>query len=117
MYLLVYGRHSKKWGFPKGRCEYDESTAQTAMRELREETGIRLSRLDINTYIRFNDNMYYVVEIDDIDSYPTRIEDRDEIEEVRWFTTDEMLRLTHEQGNYGLNQFKSKIIDRSQDNA
>ena len=117
MYLLVYGRNSKKWGFPKGRCEYEETTAQTALRELKEETGIRLTRLDINTYIRFNDNMYYMVDIDDPDMYPICIEDRNEIEEARWFATDEMLRLTHEQGNYGLNQFKTRIIDRSQDNA
>jgi len=117
LYLLVYGRHSKKWGFPKGRCEYQETTAQTALRELREETGIRLTRLDIDTYLQFNDNIYYVVEIQDRDLYPICIEDRNEIEEARWFTTDEMMRMSHEQGNYGLNQFKTRITTRSQDNA
>ncbi len=39
-YLLIQ-HHAGHWAFPKGHAEPGESEAQTALRELREETGIR----------------------------------------------------------------------------
>lgn len=40
-YLLVQS-YSNRWGFPKGHIEGDETTYETAQRELKEETGIDL---------------------------------------------------------------------------
>jgi 8-oxo-dGTP pyrophosphatase MutT (NUDIX family) len=40
--LLVQGRKSKKWGFPKGHQHEDETIFQTAQREMMEETGIEV---------------------------------------------------------------------------
>lgn len=39
-YLLLKSATSNFWGFPKGHVEGDESDVQTAMREIREETGL-----------------------------------------------------------------------------
>lgn len=39
-YLLIQ-HHAGHWSFPKGHAEPGESEAQTALRELHEETGIR----------------------------------------------------------------------------
>lgn len=39
-YLLLKQRHSGFWSFPKGHMEAWEGEADTAMRELREETGL-----------------------------------------------------------------------------
>lgn len=44
-YLIVYERFSQCWSLPKGHMEPGETEAQTALRELLEETGL-IARLD-----------------------------------------------------------------------
>lgn len=51
--LLDYGKH---WDYPKGHLEEGESAWQAAVRELREETGIR----QVDRVTRFEENMHYV---------------------------------------------------------
>ena len=48
--LLVKGKVKGKWGPPKGKIENKETTQIAAMRELYEETGIKL---DINNAVRY----------------------------------------------------------------
>lgn len=43
--FLLIQHHAGHWAFPKGHAERGESDAQTALRELREETGISDVRL------------------------------------------------------------------------
>lgn len=40
--LLIQHRAAGYWGFPKGRPEKDETAEETAIRELREETGLEV---------------------------------------------------------------------------
>lgn len=55
-FLLLYHGHSY-WNFPKGKMEGSERSWQTALREVREETGLRSSELklmeDFKTYEKF----------------------------------------------------------------
>ena len=46
-YLLVYENYSQCWSIPKGHMEMGETEAETAQRELLEETGLT-ARLDPN---------------------------------------------------------------------
>lgn len=39
-FLLVQSQKTKEWTFPKGHPEVEETEIQSALRELREETGI-----------------------------------------------------------------------------
>ena len=39
LFLLIYDRHGA-WSFPKGHCDPGETSQQTAVREVFEETGI-----------------------------------------------------------------------------
>ncbi len=55
-YLLLY--HGRGyWNFPKGKMEKEERSWQTALREIREETGLRSSELrfqpNFKTFERF----------------------------------------------------------------
>jgi tRNA nucleotidyltransferase (CCA-adding enzyme) len=50
-FLLVQSKIENEWSFPKGHPEAGETEIQSALRELREETGI--------TYITFINNISY----------------------------------------------------------
>lgn len=39
-FLIVKNKQGRNWGFPKGHVELGESEEQTALREVREETGL-----------------------------------------------------------------------------
>jgi 8-oxo-dGTP pyrophosphatase MutT (NUDIX family) len=40
LFLLVYSKRNREWGFAKGHIEQSETEIQTAKREIEEETGI-----------------------------------------------------------------------------
>ena len=44
--LLIKHKHGGHWSFPKGHVEKGESETDTALREIREETGLTVSLLD-----------------------------------------------------------------------
>jgi len=44
-FLLIKNHRSANWGFPKGHVENYETAEQTARREIREETGLRVRLL------------------------------------------------------------------------
>ncbi|MFW5866132.1 MAG: bis(5'-nucleosyl)-tetraphosphatase [Nanoarchaeota archaeon] len=45
-YLLIRSAKGKMWGYPKGKQDPDELDVETARREVKEETGITVKRLD-----------------------------------------------------------------------
>lgn len=45
-FLLVKNKNGSHWGFPKGHIEEGESEQQTAVREVREETGLTVEVLE-----------------------------------------------------------------------
>ena len=89
-YLLVQGRYSGKWSFPKGHANPNEDPLTCARREITEETG----QTNIPTpveYIRTPYGNYYVF------LYPTTFEatpiDVGEIMDTRWVTLEEIDKL------------------------
>jgi len=100
--LLDYGKH---WDYPKGHLEEGETAWQAAVRELREETGIR----QVDRVGRFERDMHYVFHsskkgmVTKTVTYflgRTRAEDvkvSDEHEGFAWLPYEEALeRLTYE---------------------
>ena len=84
------------WSFPKGKREGDESDEETALRELREETGL-IGRLgeELPT-ARYTDHRgrakqvrYWVAEIDSDDGFRPG----EEVDQLRWVSPAEALRL------------------------
>ena len=55
-FLLIKNRRSNHWGFPKGHMERGETQAETAAREVLEETGVH-----INIYSDFNYESCYKI--------------------------------------------------------
>ena len=86
-YLLVKGRQTGIWSFPKGHSTDGESSLECAKREIYEETGIQLVE-EHRRVIRLKGGVYFVFQLTDIPQhYPT---DTREIEETRWLTKEEM---------------------------
>lgn len=99
--LMVYGRHSLKWGPPKGRANDGEKLVDTAIRETAEETGYQFALDDL---VNFNESskfhiilskiMFFIVIIDennDIDGVNVFApSDTNEIAEVKWINIDEI---------------------------
>ena len=100
--LLVFGKKSRKWGFPKGHMELGETEEETALRELREETGIRWTH-GLETRLRFRNNIYFIVEASRTwINANLQICDRQEIETIAWFDYDDLTRLAESDCNFGL---------------
>ena len=45
-YLILFQKGSKTWSFPKGHIEFYETQEETAIREVREETGLEVTLID-----------------------------------------------------------------------
>lgn len=116
-YLLIQ-HQAGHWAFPKGHAEPGESETQTALRELREETGICDVTLRADMHItetyRFSRNgqavektVRYFVGL--VRSSAVRIQD-EEIRDYRWATYEEARALlTYEQARHSLEEARRLI--------
>ena len=115
-YLLIKNRRSAHWGFPKGHIEPGESKIDTAIREVMEETGLK-----INIYPDFCEFSEYTIqgriekavaiflaETTQLD-YTLQVE---EIEECGWFTfEDAMQTLNYENDKRILIKAKRYLLE------
>lgn len=87
--LLIRHKAGSHWAFPKGHVEKNENEFQTAIREVREETGVKAQ---INTHFRtvisysssrkvLKDVVYFAAVLPSIQK--TRAQES-EIQEVKW---------------------------------
>jgi 8-oxo-dGTP pyrophosphatase MutT (NUDIX family) len=85
---LIRNKWSKKWGFPKGGVEKNESLKSAAQRETFEETGlfIKISNSD-NSY-RINKTTYFIKLLEN--KLKMNPKDKNEILDSRWFNIKEL---------------------------
>lgn len=85
--ILIVQSNGKLWGCPKGTIKKNEKIKDCAIREVSEETGIKLDKdlLKIQTEIK-NKATYYFVEMDEID---LEIQDKtdNDVNSLGWIKT------------------------------
>ena len=110
-FLLIRNRRSAHWGFPKGHIELGETEEETAIREVFEETGLKIrivpgfvkkSEYTIQGKIEKSVSIF-LAETDETE-YKLQEE---EIEECGWFAYNDALRiLNYENDKYILTEAK-----------
>jgi 8-oxo-dGTP pyrophosphatase MutT (NUDIX family) len=102
--LLVRGRKSKKWSFPKGHKNRGETYIDCAVRETYEEAGVDLEGVLPIAYQRLSVGEYYFYDLPS--EITPSIRDTEEITEARWMSVDDM---RGEPCNVDVNNFLSRL--------
>ena len=108
LFLIVYSKKSRKWGFPKGGMEQNETVQETAIREFYEETGYKFKfHPNLSKVFQYFNNLYYIVTIlnPKEDLRETSIQDTEEILEKKWVSKDDLYDLSPSKCNMGLKQW------------
>jgi 8-oxo-dGTP pyrophosphatase MutT (NUDIX family) len=100
--LLVKDSRSKKWSFPKGRFELEETIFQTAVRETFEETKLAY----LTDYTAISDSIYvcdryYIIfaKVNKDYNKELRADISWNVEEIKWFSKSELLELKNRDKN------------------
>jgi 8-oxo-dGTP diphosphatase len=108
--LLVHRPRYDDWTLPKGKLDPGETFGQAALREVREETGLRcaLGRELASTEYRDSKGRAKVVRYWEMTVEGGAFEPNDEVDEVRWLDLGEALeQLTYERDQDVLAQLAS----------
>jgi len=89
-FLLVKGRKTQKWSFPKGHPYNEEDGIECAEREALEETGLRFN-VDPNRFITLATGRYYMVSANQELKSFTR--DSREIMQTGWFSHKDLQKM------------------------
>ena len=89
--LLVRGRRSGKWSFPKGHCKSEENDLECALRELKEETGLEVGDAKYSSYHKLRGGGYFVFPVEGTPI--TKICDYWEIKEIKWWSISSLPQL------------------------
>ncbi len=94
--LLVLGKISNKWSFPKGELMDNETFIDGAIRELYEETGIVIEKeiLENALTIKTEYTTYFKVDLEEFGFVPNpKIIDRKEIKKCKFVNTNSLPNL------------------------
>lgn len=114
--LLIKHVNSGHWSFPKGHVEKDETEVETALREIKEETGIDViidsSFRETVTYYPKKDTqkvvVYFIARAKNYDFIPQE----EEIAQIRWVEIGLAHQiLTYENDKTIVNKAKNAIRD------
>jgi 8-oxo-dGTP diphosphatase len=89
--LVVHRPRYDDWSFPKGKCDGGETFAETAVREVLEETGHQVVLGADLGEVRYHDQKdrpkvvrYWVATLADARSADAAFAANDEVDEIRW---------------------------------
>ena len=86
-YVLVQGRYTGKWSFPKGHSNEGEEPLKCSLREVAEETGLE-DLPEPSEYLQIGYGNYFIFNLDHKTELVPR--DKGEIMNTRWVRLEEM---------------------------
>jgi len=102
--VIVKGRKSGKWSFPKGHGKYQEKPLDACIRELKEETGIDMTSVKPDDEVRFQSGTYFVFYVEE--RLILNPKDTEEVEEAVWLAIS---RIPYLSSNKDLKSFCKSI--------
>ncbi|MEX2555911.1 MAG: NUDIX hydrolase [Actinomycetota bacterium] len=93
--VLVHRPRHDDWSLPKGKVERGETIHKAAVREVEEETGLRVQRGTGIAQLSYRNGNGRPKHVDYFYMTPVggELTPNDEVDELRWVTLDEALRL------------------------
>lgn len=105
--LCIQGKMTDKWSLPKGHQRHPyEKPITCAQRELYEETGLDLKIPHDARCIKIADQRYFVVHVDNLDTYTFATNDKIEVKDILAIHKDELVAYDT---NYGLKNIIMKL--------
>ena len=113
--LLVLNRESvvnnnAKWGLPKGHLKIGEKYEQCAIREIEEETGLKVN-INPHKFKKINDTIYFIISMDSKKHLPNP-KDKKEILSAKWIDLDVINCMSCNRGLRRFYQIKESIINK-----
>lgn len=98
--LLIKGKSSKKWGFPKGYIEKGETVEECAIREFNEETGLKFEGEQIlyDGIFTATNCDYLIIHLQISNLKKVSEIDSNEILDVKWFKQKHIKNLDKNKG-------------------
>ena len=109
--LLVKQKEAQKWSFPKGSKEKYESKEDCMIRELLEETGIKLNSYNYDTLDCVKRYRYYIfiLKLQQSEKFiKLNPQDKHEIEKASWVTFKDL-----QKGQYTMNYVTKSVLERN----
>lgn len=111
--LLILHSQGSHWGFPKGKANPNETALETAVRELKEETGLRVTKIlrenpMIEQY-QFRRKKQFIVK--SVQYFPAFVTgalklQEEELRDAKWMSIPEaMQQLTFKEARHILQEF------------
>jgi len=114
--VIIKGKKSGKWSFPKGHGNFKETPLEASIRELKEETGVNMTGVKPDDEVRFNSGTYFVFFLQErVELIP---EDTEEVEEAIWIYTSRIQSLNTNKDlksfckHVNIDNILNKILDK-----
>lgn len=95
--LIVKGKISNKWSLPKGALEFKENYIDGAIREIHEETGLKLTIINNDNHIPFWRINKGIIFLFHLNKYTPQLNpiDTNEIVSAKWLNLENINDVNH----------------------
>lgn len=105
--LVVLGKISNKWSFPKGESNEKELLEETAVRELKEETGFEFDN-KIEFFFKTKYTTYYKIDVSNNEFMQLpNIIDKKEVKKCKFMSLENLRKI---RSNHDIKYFVNNIL-------